>query len=65
MSGRPCYYVREKGTRVLIPNCMAAMHSNDLRDCTCDRTKHRASLEDRVERLEHMVRALQRERIRQ
>ena len=56
MGERPCHYVRgEKGERVLIPGCWGTVHSADMRDCYCDRRKHRVSLEERIARLEEAV----------
>ena len=56
---RPCHYVRgPRGERVLVPGCIGGLHSNNLRDCCCDRVAHRKSLEDRIDALERAVRAL-------
>jgi len=31
-----CHYIYDKEAgKVLIPNCLAVVHSNDMRDCTC------------------------------
>ena len=35
-----CYYTYDEktGERVLIPECWGTVHSNDIRDCQCDKT---------------------------
>jgi hypothetical protein len=48
---RPCYYVKDRGKRVLIPGCWGAVHSGDMRDCHCDRP----SADDRLTKLEKQV----------
>lgn len=48
---RPCYYVKDRGKRVLIPGCWGTVHSGDMRDCYCDRP----STDDRLTKLEKQV----------
>jgi len=33
-----CGYIEQKGKRYLIPNCFAVANSNNIKDCTCDKS---------------------------
>jgi hypothetical protein len=46
------------GGRFFVPGCWGGLQNMDFSNCYCDRRKHRASLEDRIEKLEAMVRNL-------
>ncbi len=52
---RPCYYIVDRGKRVLIPGCWGTVHSGDMADCHCVRP----SKEDRLTKLEKAVEELQ------
>lgn len=48
---RPCYYITDRGKRVLIPGCWGTVHSGDMRDCHCERP----SKDDRLTKLEKQM----------
>lgn len=45
VSERACYYVKDKGKRVLIPGCWSTVESGKIEDCTCDRPSEKTRLE--------------------
>lgn len=55
-----CHYINDKKAgRVLIPGCLAVVHTNDLEQCTCGSTGK--SQEERLSDLEYQMKLVLKE----
>ncbi|MDO6737102.1 hypothetical protein [Wenyingzhuangia sp. 2_MG-2023] len=55
-----CHYIQDEiAGKVLIPGCWGTVHSNDMSDCYCDRSKK--SPEQVIEDLKEQVKKLKKQ----